>query len=166
MTNLTSAESAPAAVTAESAPPPVPTVETYIDHLRRLQAEFDNYRKRMAKDRATWNAQARGGVIEKLLPVMDNFGFALLIPNLTHDVKVGLEMVLKQFREVLVSEGAEEVPGVGSVFDTRWHEALESAPDSAAEGTIIAGRRSGWKMGDRLLRAAQVTVSGGPEEKK
>lgn len=163
MANSLGTESAPAAVTAESTPPvAAPTVETYIDHLRRLQAEFDNYRKRVAKEKMVWNAQARGGVIEKLLPVMDNFEFALRLPGLANDVKVGLEMIMKQFREVLAGEGVEEVAGAGALFDTRWHEALEAKLDGAPEGTVLAVRRSGWKMGDRLLRAAQVTVSSGP----
>ncbi len=160
------AESAPAL--AESAPvaaaetAPAETIELYKGHLQRLQAEFDNYRKRIAREKAVWNAQARGGVVEKLFPVMDNFGFALLMPALSGDVKVGLEMIMKQFREVLAGEGVEEVPGAGARFDARWHEAVEAVPDAAPEGTILAVRRSGWKMGERLLRAALVTVSSGP----
>jgi molecular chaperone GrpE len=147
---------------AESAPAAAETAEFFKGHLQRLQAEFDNYRKRVAKEKQVWNAQARGSVIEKLLPVLDNFGYALMIPALTDDVKVGLEMIRKQFLDLLADEGVSEVTGTGTVFDPRWHEALETKADAAAAGTILAVRRAGWRMGDRVLRAAQVVVSSGP----
>ena len=132
----------------------------YLDDLKRLQAEFDNYRKRMMRDQATVAGRAAGRLVESLLPVLDNFERAI-----SHgEGGEGVELVFKELKETLEKEGLEEVPAEGVVFDPNVHEAVESrATEGLEEPTCIEVYRRGYTFKGQLLRPAMVVV-GRPTE--
>ena len=132
----------------------------YLDDLKRLQAEFDNYRKRMMRDQASVAGRAAGRLVESLLPVLDNFERAI-----AHgEGGEGVELVFKELKATLEKEGLEEVPDEGVTFDPNVHEAVESRPtEGLEEPTCIEIYRRGYTFKGQLLRPAMVVV-GRPTE--
>jgi molecular chaperone GrpE len=128
----------------------------YLGDLQRLQAEFANYRKRMMRQNAEESARGASRLVEKLLPVLDNFELAI-----AHgEGGEGVEMVFKELRSVLENAGLAEVPGEGAPFDPQVHEAVESREDeSVAEEVVRAVHRRGYTMDGKLLRPAMVGVA-------
>ena len=128
----------------------------YLGDLQRLQAEFANYRKRMMKEQVEAGSRAKAALIERLLPVLDNFERAI-----EHgDAGEGVRLVFKELQATLAAEGLEEIPAEGTEFDPRVHEAVDSREDENVEvPTVRAVHRRGFKVGDRVLRAAMVGVS-------
>lgn len=156
---------APAA--AESALPPAPSKEElYLDHLKRLQAEFDNYRKRIAKEKGEWLTRAKGDVLIRFLGVLDNFERALAVPTLPPEVALGLEMIRKEFLAILAEEGVRAIEPVGKPFDHSTSEAISTRESPEPAGTVLEELRRGYRHGERLLRAAQVVVARAPEKKE
>ena len=141
----------PTAVTAS--PPPAPD---YLDDLRRLQAEFDNYRKRAVREQTAMAGRASAGLIEKLLPVLDNFEAAV-----AHgEGGPGVAMVHKQLRSTLEEQGLEEIPAEGVPFDPTLHDAFEAHEDeSVTEPTSVKAFRRGYKIGGHVVRHAMVSVA-------
>lgn len=139
---------------------PGPEERDYLDDLRRLQAEFDNYRKRMMRDNGAAGDRAAARVIEDLLPVLDNFERAI-----AHgEGGEGVQLVFKDLRAALERVGLEEVPAEGTAFDPNIHEAVESREvEGLAEPTIIEVYRRGYMHKGQLLRPAMVVV-GRPTE--
>lgn len=137
------------------------------DLAARNQAELDNYRKRMAREKSDAIKFANAGLLGELLPVIDNFQMGLDAAKADGEDSIiarGMEMVQKQLNDFLTSQGAQEVPAVGEAFDPNLHEALsEENSDEVPEGHVIYQMRRGFKLHDRLLRAANVVVSKGPE---
>lgn len=127
----------------------------YLDDLKRLQAEFDNYRKRMMRDNGAAGGRAAARVIENLLPVLDNFERAI-----SHgEGGEGVQLVFKDLRAALEREGLEEVPAEGTAFDPNIHEAVESREvEGLAEPRIIEVYRRGYMHKGQLLRPAMVVV--------
>ncbi len=127
----------------------------YLEQLQRLQAEFDNYRKRMMRDQAAVGDRAAGRVIEDLLPVLDNFERAI-----AHgEGGEGVQLVFKDFKAALERIGLEEVPSEGAAFDPNVHEAVESREvEGLEESTIIEVYRRGYLHKGQLIRPAMVVV--------
>lgn len=137
------------------------------DLAARAQAELDNYRKRMTRDKADAIKFGNFGLLSELLPIIDNFQMGLDAARAEGEDSIifkGMEMVHRQLNEFFSSQGAIEVEAVGQAFDPNQHEALsQEHSDEVAEGNVIAVLRRGFRLHDRLLRAANVIVSKGPE---
>ncbi len=132
----------------------------------RTAAELDNYRKRMAREMQDTARFANAGLLESLLPILDNFEYGLnaaKAENEKSNLYVGLSMVLKQVQEFLRDQGVEEVSAAGK-FDPNVHEAMSQQPsDDVPEGAIISQARKGYRLRDRLLRPSSVVLSSGPQ---
>jgi len=145
-------------------------VAEWKDKFLRAQAEWDNSRKRILREKEDAVRYAAEGILEKLLPVLDNFEMGMQAAKTATDAKSiaqGLEMVLAQFQQVLKEAGVETIDAVGHPFDPHRHEALghtESADHP--EGHVLQQLRKGYKLKDRLLRAASVFVAKPPEGKE
>lgn len=136
-----------------------------IDRTARLQAEFENARKRAERERQDFKDFALSSVVEKFLPVIDNFELALKATGSTEQLRSGVELIVKQMEEILRSLQVQPVPAVGEEFDPRHHEALgsvqrEDLPDQHVAEEI----RRGYKLRDRLLRPALVRVASNPKQ--
>ncbi len=130
--------------------------QDFLDDLRRLQADFDNYRKRMMREQAATAGRAKARLIERLLPVLDAFDQALA----HEDASGGIELIAKQLRTTLEAEGLEEIPAEGVPFDPHVHEAVDSREDPEVVDTVCRSvYRRGYKVGDQVLRAAAVVVA-------
>lgn len=141
------------------------------EKLIRLQADFDNCRKRFEKERLTVRTDAQGEVIESLLPMVDNFERArqYLKPETEKEKKIdaSYQGIYKQFVEIMRSLHVAVVPTVGKPFDPSLHEAIaREESQELREGIIIQEIRRGFLLGGRLLRPATVKVSSGPGSKK
>lgn len=138
------------------------------DVAARNQAELDNYRKRMAREKSEQAKWANANLLGELLSVLDSFQMGLDAARMDDKDSVitqGMEMVQRQLDEFLTSQGVVEVPATGEPFDPNQHEAISHEPHpEVAEGVIISQVRRGFRLHDRLLRASNVIVSKGPEE--
>ncbi len=137
-----------------------------VDRLARMQAEFENARKRAERERAEFRDFATGNVVEQFLPVLDHFEMALKASGSVEQLRSGVELIVKQMGEVLRQLQVTPVPAVGEPFDPRVHEALgtverEDIPDQHVAEEI----RRGYKLRDRLLRPAMVRVADNPNQK-
>lgn len=132
----------------------------------RSAAELDNYRKRMAREMQDAARYANAGLLEALLPVLDNFDYGLQAAKAENEdsiIFIGMSMVLKQMQDFLREQGVEEVAAAGA-FDPNVHEAMTQTPsDDVPEGQILYQTRKGYRLRDRLLRPASVVVSAGPK---
>jgi molecular chaperone GrpE len=133
-----------------------------VDTVQRVQAEFENFRKRAAREQASLVARAHERLVKELLPVLDDLERALEAAEAHEEAKLeeGVALVTRSFADVLRREGLEEVPTDGK-FDPHVHEALLSQPSEAEEGTVIEVIQKGYRLGDRVLRPARVVVSRG-----
>ena len=137
------------------------------DLAARNQAELDNYRKRMAREKSDAIKFANGSLLSELLPVIDSFQMGLTAAiNEDPDsiISKGMEMVQKQLEEFFSSQGAVAISSVGKEFDPNLHEAIsQESSDKVPNGHIITEIRKGYTLNDRLLRAANVIVSKGAD---
>ena len=163
------AEEAPAEAASASEPTgePQPSPEEILkDRLLRLQADFENYRKRMDREKKDWIACASEKLVLELLPVLDHFelGLADSVKNgAAAAFTEGFQLVCNQFRAALEKAGVQTIDAEGKPFDPALHEAITHMPSATVpEGHVVAQTRRGYKLGDKLLRAAQVVVSSGP----
>ena len=131
------------------------------DRLQRLAAEFDNYRKRSARDQAATIARANERLVKELLPVLDDLGRALEAAAEHEEAKLeeGVRLVHRSLADLLAKEGIAEIATDGK-FDPHVHEALLSQPSGEEEGTVIEVVQKGYRLGDRVLRPARVVVAG------
>lgn len=154
--------------TPEAATAAVDELAQWQDRAKRIQAEYDNYRKRCVRDREEFNKYANRGLLEELLPVVDNFEMGMMMAG--QDTKsmiyIGMSMVQKQLADFLSGQGVEEIPcEVGKMFDHNVHEAIMSEPSDEPEGTIIRIIRKGYNLRGRLLRPVNVvTAATKPQE--
>ncbi len=136
------------------------------DQLLRARAEFDNYRKRMARERERIRKTAAEELIVGLLPVVDNLERAL--EHTDEDsagVTEGVELVVNQFRDVLHAQGVETIPAAGEAFDPKVHEALSHQPsEEYAADLVMQEFQRGYRIDDYIVRPAKVVVSSGPSE--
>ncbi len=134
----------------------------------RLNADFDNFKKRAAKDRLDAIKYANEALIEKLLPVLDNFEAALAAGANTevaaaNSLITGVKMIATQLKGVLLEAGLEEIDAVGKPFDPAVHEALSQQPTAEVpEGQVVQQMRKGYRLKDRLVRPAAVVVAAKP----
>lgn len=137
--------------------------EGYLEDLRRLKADFDNYRKRALREQASLVEAASQSLVTKLLSVMDNFELAISAAEQSRDfdrMLKGVEMVFGELREVLKGEGLRAIEAQGAVFDPARHEALVSVEaEGVEEGTVVDVVRTGYELGGRVLRPAMVKVA-------
>lgn len=135
-------------------------LEETTDRLKRLMAEFDNFKKRSAKEREGLYNSILSDIVSSLLPVVDNLENAVNISTEDENYKQGVELVLKQFKDVLTSVGVQEIETVGTTFNPEYHEAVSSVQDeSLGEKEIKEVYRKGYKIGDRVIRHAMVVVA-------
>ncbi len=136
--------------------------DDYLDALQRLKAEFDNYRKRAARDQSDLAARASERLVKALLPVLDDLERAVEAAS-SHEPAVledGVRLVHRSLEDALLKEGLVEVETEGA-FDPHTQEALLSQPSEAEEGTVIQVLQKGYRLGDRVVRPARVIVSAG-----
>jgi molecular chaperone GrpE len=133
------------------------------DRLQRLAAEFDNYRKRSAREQAEQATRANERLVKELLPVLDDLGRALGAATDHEEAKLeeGVRLVHRSLESLLEREGLAEIETDGR-FDPHVHEALLSQPSEVAEGDVLQVIQKGYKLGERVLRPARVVVSSGP----
>ena len=130
------------------------------DRYKRILAEFENYKKRNAKEREGLYNSILSDIIEVLLPIVDNLENAVKVETSDESYKQGVELVLKQFKDVLTSKGVEEIKSLGETFDPELHEAVSSVQDdSKGEKEIVQEYRKGYKIGSRVIRHSMVVVA-------
>jgi len=138
------------------------------DRLLRGQAEWENSRKRILREKDDAVRYAAEGLLERLIPVLDNFEMGMQAAKTATDARAiaqGLEMVLAQFQQVLAEAGVEVVDATGQKFDPHRHEALgHHETEEHPEGHVMTQMRKGYKLRDRLLRPASVFVAKTPEK--
>jgi len=172
--DLTAPEPGPQTSQAAEEAPPVPRAEydqlkaerdQLLDRLARLQAEFENARKRAERDRLADRDYAVVNVVEKFLPVLDHFEMALKSAGTVEQMRSGVELIVKQMEDVLRQLHVTPVPAEGAQFDPRHHEALGSVerPDLPDQHVAEEIRR-GYKLRDKLLRPALVRVASNPKQ--
>lgn len=138
-----------------------------VDRLTRLQAEFDNARKREARERTEFRDYAVAGAVEQFLPVLDNFQLALKSTGSAEQLRTGVELIVKQMEEALRSLNVQPIEAVGATFDPRVHEALDAVdkPD-LPDHQVFEEVRRGYRIKERLLRPALVRVVNNPQQKE
>jgi molecular chaperone GrpE len=169
----------PAADGDETSPAPAPEVElsgtnaevqklkaerdSLLDRLARAQAEFENSRRRAAKEQQDFRDFAVVDAIKSLLPVIDSFERAIQAKTEAADFRAGVELIYKQFQDVLGKLGVKPIPAKGEQFDPHVHEAIEMVETSdAADHEVLEEWQRGYKLKDRLLRPAMVKVAKNP----
>jgi molecular chaperone GrpE len=135
------------------------------DRLARLQAEFDNARKRQEREKQEFRDYATGSVVEQFLPVLDNFALALNATGSAEQLRTGVELIVKQMDETLRQLQVVAVPTVGQPFDPRVHEALGSVErDDLPDHSVAEEIRKGYRIRERLLRPAMVRIVSNPKQ--
>jgi molecular chaperone GrpE len=136
------------------------TAEQRLDDLRRLAAEFDNFRKRTAREQQSLLGRANERLVTELLPVLDDLGRALDAAEKHEEAQLeeGVALVHRSLEAALKKEGLVEIETNGR-FDPHVHEALLSQPSEAEEGSVIQVLQKGYRLGDRVLRPARVVVA-------
>ena len=130
------------------------------DRYKRVLAEFENYKKRSSKERETLYNSIVSDIVEVFLPVVDNLENALKIETQDVEYKKGIELVLKQFKDILKTKGVEEIPAMGETFDPALHEAVSSVQDPAKNAQeIVQEYRKGYKIGSKVIRHSMVVVA-------
>lgn len=131
------------------------------DQILRLAAEYDNYRKRSQKEKSDIFTDSKASVVEKLLPMMDNFERALNTEtDNVADYKKGIEMIYTQFVDILTALSVEPFCEPGDAFDPNFHNAvMHIEDDKLGENVVAAVLSKGYKIGDKVIRSATVTVA-------
>ena len=130
------------------------------DRYKRILAEFENFKKRSSKEREGMYNSVLSDVVEVILPVLDNLENAAKVETEDENYKHGIEIVLKQFKDVLKSKGIEEIEAIGTTFDPELHEAVGSIQDdNLGEKEIAQEYRKGYKIGSKVIRHSMVVVA-------
>ena len=130
------------------------------DRYKRVLAEFENFKKRSGKERETLYNSILSDIVEVFLPVVDNLENALKIETQDIEYKKGIELVLKQFKDILKTKGVEEIPAMGETFDPALHEAVSSVQDPDKNSQeIVQEYRKGYKIGAKVIRHSMVVVA-------
>jgi len=149
---------------------PTAGLQTDLDRFRdlamRSQADFENYKKRSAREKEAAIKYANTSLLEKLVPIIDNFELGLDAAKSEGEespIYSGMNLVLKQLNDFMIDNGVEPIEAVGQTFDPNLHEAIAHEPSREfPEGTVIRQSRRGYRFKDRLLRPSSVVVSSGP----
>ena len=130
------------------------------DRLKRVAAEFDNYKKRSSKEKEEMYSSIMGDVVSNFLPVIDNLEKAVQSKTEDEGSKQGVELVLKQFKDVLVANGVKEIETIGKTFDPELHEAVSLVADeNLGEKEIKEEYRKGYMIGNKVIRHSMVVVA-------
>ena len=130
------------------------------DKYLRLMAEYDNFRKRSAKERLELSATVKGNTISEILPVFDNFERALAAETQDTAYKQGVEMIFKQFGDMLAKLGVEVIDPIGQTFDPNIANAVNQIEDeNLGENEVAQVFQKGYKIGDKVIRYAMVAVA-------
>lgn len=130
------------------------------DQLVRTMAEYDNFRKRSAREKDALRAEIITNVTSKFLPVLDNLERALSADCSDENYKNGVKMISDSFMETLKGLGVEEIESDGAAFDPNYHQAVQRVENSEAEsGTVVQTFAKGYKIGDKVIRFAMVSVA-------
>lgn len=159
------AESTPIAVDASSAELQKVKAErdSLLDRLARMQAEFENARRRAVKEQQDFRDFAAADAIKALLPAMDSFERALQAKSEGSDFRGGVELIYKQLQDTLAKLGVRPIPAKGEPFDPHVHEAIEMVETTeVADHEVLDELQRGYKYKDRLLRPAMVKVAKNP----
>lgn len=135
--------------------------QEYLGHLQRLQAEFDNYRKRVLREQTIAVELAAEPVVRRLLEVLDDFELALMAATSQPDFDAflkGVELVYAKLADALATEGLEKIPAQGALFDPELHEALMQSGDGDGEPRVAEVFRDGYTLKGRIIRPAGVRV--------
>ncbi len=136
----------------------------YTDHLKRLQAEFENYCKRVEKERKEYAGMASEKLIVKLLLIIDDFERALVtLKDVPEEARKGIEMIFKNLHKILHEEHVELIKPVGQKFDPYKHEVLLKVESGQPEDTIVDELQKGYTMNGKVIRYAKVKVSSGKQ---
>jgi molecular chaperone GrpE len=134
--------------------------DSLLDRLARMQAEFDNARKRAAKEQQDFRDYALAETIKTIIPVLDSFDRALRSSPEKSEFHAGVELIHRQLLDALTKLGVKQVSAKGEPFDPRYHEAIEMVDTEDAEDhQVLEELQSGYKLKDRLLRPAMVKVA-------
>jgi molecular chaperone GrpE len=142
--------------------------EEHWDRLLRVTADFENFKKRAARERTEAGQSASTNLLQKLLPILDNFEMAQAAAQTAQGDKLaslqtGIAMIQQQLKSILVDAGLEEIDATGKSFDPAFHEAVsQQETDGSPEGQVIQQIRKGYKFRERLLRPAAVIVAKKP----
>jgi|SRR5579863_2992653 len=139
--------------------------DTLIDRLARLQAEFENARKRTAREQQEFREYALADAVKALLPILDSFERALQTTAADRsEFRSGVELIYKQLQDALSKLGLRAIPAKGELFDPHLHEAIEMVDTTdAADHQILEELQRGYKLKDRLLRPSMVRVARNPK---
>jgi molecular chaperone GrpE len=139
--------------------------DSRLDRLARLQAEFDNVRKRNAKEQQDFRDYALAEALKSLLPILDSLDRALKTSEASvEDFHAGIELIDKQFHDALSRLGVEPIPAEGELFDPNLHQAVQMVDtDEAADNHVLDELQRGYRIKDRLLRPAMVRVAHNPK---
>src|SRR5215471_8449792 len=138
--------------------------DALVDRLARMQAEFDNARKRAVREQRDYRDYALADTIKTLIPVLDSFDRALQSSPEKSEFHIGVELIHKQLQDALAKLGVRPVAAKGEFFDPRLHEAIEMVDtDQAEDQRVIQELQRGYKLKDRLLRPAMVKVARNPQ---
>ena len=130
------------------------------DRLKRIAAEFDNYKKRNTKERETMHSSMLADIVSGFLPILDNLEKAVEAQTEDKNYQQGVELVLKQFKDVLKANGVQEIETVGKTFDPELHEAVSSVVDETlGEKEIKEEYRKGYIIGNKVIRHSMVIVA-------
>lgn len=131
-----------------------------LDRLARMQAEFENARRRAEREKADFRDHVTGSVVELFLPVLDNFELALKSDGSAEQLRSGVSLIVKQMEEVLAKMQVNAIPALGEEFDPRVHEALGTVErDDVPDQHVAEEIRRGYKIREKLLRPALVRVA-------
>ena len=139
---------------------------SFLDRLARLQAEFDNYRKRNVKEQQDFRDYALAEALRSILPILDSLDRALKTDAASvQDFRSGIELIDKQFHDALARLGVEPIPAAGEVFDPNLHQAVQMVETSDVEDHhVIDELQRGYRIKERLLRPAMVRVANNPKK--
>jgi molecular chaperone GrpE len=169
-----SASPDPASADQSDGEDPMAGLQADLDRFRdlalRSQADFENYKKRAAREKEDAIKYANSSLLERLLPIVDNFELGLAAAREEGErspVFSGMNLVFKQLNDFLADNGLQPIDAVGEKFDPNLHEAIAHEPnEKVPEESVIRQTRRGYRYKDRLLRPASVVVSSGPQEGK
>ena len=135
-------------------------LEELTDRYKRVLAEFENFKKRSGKERENLYKSILADIVEAILPIMDNLENALKVETKDESYKQGVELVYKQFQDVLSKFQVEEIETIGKTFDPELHEAVSSIQDDTKEEQeIVEEYRKGYKIGNKIIRHSMVVVA-------
>jgi molecular chaperone GrpE len=143
-------------------------LDRFRDLALRSQADFENYKKRAAREKEDAVKYANSSLLQRLVSILDNFELGLAAAKnagAQSPIYSGMVLVQKQLNDLLEENGLQAIEAEGKAFDPNLHEAIAHEPSEAAEGTVIRQARRGYGFKDRLLRPARVVVSSGPAKR-